>query len=86
MRLLLHIVLPLIIPIIIYIIWVYVDARRKGQNKPEWKTKSWFWSILIGLMLVATSLIYLSTLGNELGKNYQSPILKNGKIVPGHFK
>ncbi|MAV88075.1 MAG: hypothetical protein CMM67_07495 [Rhodospirillaceae bacterium] len=86
MRLLLHIVLPLIIPIIIYIIWVYVDSKRKGQNKPEWKTKSWFWSIFIGLMLVAASLIYLSTLGNELGKKYQSPILKDGKIVPGHFK
>jgi hypothetical protein len=86
MRILLHIFLPLITPLILYSIWAKIDAKRKGKGLPDWEEGQWFWILVVGFVLTAGSLIYLTTLGEDTERLYQSPRLENGRIVPGHFK
>lgn len=86
MRIFLHIILPLITPILIYIIWAKIEAKRSGKGLPNWEDGHWFWVLMIGFLFTAISLIYLTTLGDSITGLYQSPVIENGKIVPGHFK
>ena len=86
MRIFLHVILPLFLPIILYAIWSKIDAKRKGKGLPNWEEGHWFWVIIIGFILTAGSLIYLSTLGSNINVHYQSPTIQNGNIVPGHYK
>lgn len=86
MRIFLHIFLPLITPLVLYTIWAKIDAKRKGRGMPDWEEGHWFWVSVIGCVLAAVSLIYLTTLGDDTIGKYQSPRLEDGKIVPGRFK
>jgi hypothetical protein len=86
MRIFLNIFLPLIAPLVLYIIWINIDARRKGKGMPDWKQGRWFAALITGCMLALCSLIYLTTLGEDIGGVYQSPTLNNGQVIPGHFK
>jgi hypothetical protein len=65
---------------------VKIDARRNGKSLPDWKKGHWFSAIITGLIIALCSLIYLTTLGENIGGVYQSPLLTNGQVVPGHFK
>jgi hypothetical protein len=42
--------------------------------------------LIIGFALTAASLIFLTTLGDDIGGLYQSPRIEDGQVVPGHFK
>ena len=86
MRIFLHIILPLFLPLILYALWAQIDAKRKGEGLPSWEGGHWFWVIIAGFIFTAGSLIYLSTLGDDIDGHYQSPKIENGKIVPGYFK
>ncbi len=86
MRIFLHIFLPLITPLVLYSIWAKIDANRKGQGLPDWEEGHWFWVLIIGFALTAASLIFLTTLGDDIGGLYQSPRIEDGQVVPGHFK
>jgi len=86
MRVFLHIVLPLVIPILLYAIWAKIDAYRKGKGLPNWEEGHWFWVLVAGFVFSALSLIYLTTFGDDIYGQYQSPKIENGNIVPGHFK
>lgn len=86
MRIFLHIFLPLITPLVLYAIWAKIDANRKGQGLPDWEEGQWFWVLVAGFIFAAASLIFLTTLGDDIGQQYQSPRVEDGRIVPGHFK
>ena len=86
MRIFLHTFLPLFLPLILYALWAKIDAKRKGKGLPSWEDGHWFWVIIAGFIFTAGSLIYLSTLGDDIDGHYQSPKIENGNIVPGHFK
>jgi hypothetical protein len=86
MRIFLHIILPLFLPLILYALWAKIDAKRKGEGLPSWEGGHWFWVIIAGFIFTAGSLIYLSTLGDDIDGHYQSPKIENGNIVPGRFK
>ena len=86
MRIFLHIFLPLLLPIILYAIWAKIDSKRKGKGLPSWEDGHWFWVLIVGFILAACSLIYISTMGNDINSQYQSPRIENGNIIPGHYK
>lgn len=82
MRIFLHVILPLLTPFIIYTIWIYVDAKRQGQGKPNWEEGNWFWVMVVGAVLVAVSLGYLATRGDAPGSQYQPHRFEDGRIIP----
>ena len=86
MRMFLHVILPLFLPIILYAVWSKFNAKRQGKDLPNWEEGHWFWIIILGFIFTAGSLIYLSTLGNNIDQKYQSPTIQNGRIVPGQYK
>ena len=67
-------------------VWAKIDSKRKGKGLPSWEDGHWFWVLILGFMLAACSLIYISTLGNDINSKYQSPKIENGNIIPGHYK
>ena len=83
MRILLQVVLPLAAPIIIYSIWSYWEAKRQGKGMPSWEEGHWFWAALIGVFLSVATLIYVASTGASKNKEYRSPRLENGLIIPG---
>ena len=83
MRVFLQIILPLITPILLYSIWSYWEAKRKGRGFPSWEEGNWFWAIIIGVCLSAGTLIYFASTGADIDKEYKSPRLENGRIIPG---
>ena len=86
MRIFLHVFLPLIMPLIIYAIWAKIDAKRKGRGLPSWEEGHWFWFAITGFVFASISFIYLTTLGEDINKNYHSPRIEDGQVVPGHYK
>ena len=83
MRIILQVVLPLATPIIIYSIWSYWEAKRQGKGMPSWEEGHWFWAALIGVCFASATLVYVATDGASTNKQYISPRLENGKIIPG---
>ncbi|NQV54773.1 MAG: hypothetical protein HQ503_02855 [Rhodospirillales bacterium] len=86
MRIFLTVVLPLVAPFVIYLVWVTVDARRKGRGLPNWEEGNWFWAFIAGGVLMVLSLGYLVTRGEEPGTKYMPPHYDDGKILPGKYK
>jgi hypothetical protein len=86
MRIFLNIFLPLIEPLVLYTVWAKIDANRKGRGLPHWEAGPGFRVLVVGFVLTAMSLIYLTTLGDDIDGQYQSPLIEDGKVVPGHFK
>ena len=86
MRIFIQIVLPLLAPIAIYFIWAYTDAKRRGKGLPSWENGNWFWAILVGILLTILTMLYFTTTGSDTDATYESPRLKDGKVVPGQHK
>ena len=90
-RILLEYMLPLLLPTAAYVTWVWYFRKRAeelGGEAPEVTRGGLFWSLVIGLVLVIIGLITLAVtegVGPGTGA-YQSPQLKDGRIIPPEFK
>jgi len=91
-RIFLTYVLPLLLPSAIYITWVWYARRQHDHESddpiPGLRRGPLFWNILAGLALMMAGLVAIaltSGVAPDSGE-YQSPKLKDGKIVPPYFK
>jgi hypothetical protein len=86
-RIVLSYILPLILPMALYLGWMWVLRHRskaRGDEVPEVKSSSIFWSFIAGVILMFVGLSILAVSGGAPpGEgNYQSPRFENGKVVP----
>lgn len=73
-------IIPLLIPFIVYGLYLYF-SRRAGGDK-TWQGKSVAISTLIGLILMAISLLALGILREEQADGvYIPPRFEDGKII-----
>ena len=83
-RAVLHIIVPLLLPVVVYAIGSYWTSKRQGQGRlPGWEEGQWFWVIMLGAVLAAISIGYLTYTGGRPGDVYVPPHVEDGKIVPG---
>ena len=85
MRIFLHAVLPFLLPTLVFITWIVLSQRHDHEKSVVERISSgpWLWLLLIGFILFAIGLGYLSLDGVPPGGTYQAPRLENGIIVPG---
>jgi heme/copper-type cytochrome/quinol oxidase subunit 2 len=89
-RLIISYILPLVLPMALYFCWMWVirhRSRSRGDEIPEIKNSSIFWSAIAGIILMFIGLGILAASGGvPPGEGfYQSPRLENGKIIPPKF-
>ena len=88
-RIFLTYILPLALPTLLYVLWVW-NLRRKhkynSDNKnelPKLRRGHFFWCLASGILMKIIALITIAlTAGDPPNSgNYQSPRLKDGKII-----
>ena len=85
-RILLNYLLPLLLPLLIYLTWVWFNKKnlsKSGVNKPVIRSSGIFISGFLGIVLMLITLLSMAFIGGSPpgdGK-YESPRLKNGKII-----
>ena len=90
-RLLINYLLPLALPLAIYLTYIWWRRRRAskgGGNIPVIERNQVFISIIVGFLLMVSSLTMIATISGEApgeGK-YESPRFENGRITPPSFK
>jgi uncharacterized membrane protein len=81
-RVILEYILPVLVPFAAYFGWMRLAGRKKG-----WREAPWFWLIAISIALLVASLVYVAfSAGEKPNGVYHPPVLKDGKIVPGHIE
>ena len=90
-RVLLNYLLPLVLPMAIYLTYMWWQRRRAakyGNESPTVERTHIFISVIIGFLLVASSLTWIAVAsGVAPGEGgYQSPRFEDGKIIPPSFK
>ncbi|MEH6404547.1 MAG: DUF6111 family protein [Sneathiella sp.] len=72
--------IPLLIPFVVYAIYLYF-AQKAGSDK-TWQGKSIAISTLIGLILMAMSMVVLGLFnGDSIEGTYVPPRFENGKLI-----
>jgi hypothetical protein len=88
-RVFLEYLLPVLLPTALYALWLIWQRRRAataGTAVPAWQEGPWFWLIVAGFALAVLAVVAIALLsGNRPGETYVPPMIKNGKVVPGHF-
>ena len=74
-------VIPLILPFVVYGVYLYFNARAGGDKK--WEKTSLAIATIVGLLLMAASLITLGLISGEPseGTVYVPPRFEDGRII-----
>jgi len=73
--------LPFFAPFLAYFLWVKLMGYF-GRER-DWK-HPWHWLFLIGTLCILGMYGYFASQGAPAGSIYVPPVLKDGKIIPGH--
>ena len=81
MRGILFHVIPLLLPFVVYAVYLYFNARAGGDK--SWGKTSLAVATMIGLILMAASLITLGLVGGEPreGAVYVPPRFEDGRVI-----
>jgi Family of unknown function (DUF6111) len=80
-------VLLFLLPTIVYVAYVYMTREEKPGAARVLDDAPLMWLFLAGaLVVVATLLTFGSVSGGKPGQAYVPPILKDGRIEPGHLQ
>jgi hypothetical protein len=90
-RFLIQYLLPLLAPLAVYVLWLWYSqgrARKSGNAPPAFTRGGFFWSILIGAVMLVISLAVLAVTGGVEPDSgvYQAPYLKDGEIVGPRYE
>lgn len=85
-RVVLEIIVLFLLPTAAYLAYAFL-SREEGSASSIWDGAPVVWLIAAGAGLAFTVLIaFGDTSGGRPGEIYVPPEMKDGKIVPGHFK
>ena len=95
-RVMIENILLFLLPTVIYLVYRYVQrARREDQQstagaqtvRQDFDDAPLLWLFVAGAGLVLATLIaFGSTDGGKPGQTYHPPVVKDGVVIPGHFK
>jgi hypothetical protein len=81
-RVVLEYVLPVLAPFAVYFGWMWLVERRA-----DWREAPWFWLVAASIALLVATLAYVALSSGEKPNGvYHPPVLKDGKVVPGHIE
>lgn len=85
-RVVLEVVVLFLLPTLAYLAYAYL-TRDEGSQASLWDGAPVIWLIVAGAILALSVLvIFGNTSGGQPGQLYVPPEVKDGKIIPGHFK
>ena len=89
-RIFLNYLLPLVLPLVFYLAYIWWRRRRAekhGEESPIVERTYMFISVLIGFVLMASSLTWIAAVSGVVpGEGeYHSPRYEDGKIIPPSF-
>lgn len=75
-----------LLPTLLYVGYVFLTRADKPGSRELLSDAPLIWLFAIGATLVVVTLVVFgSTSGGRPGDTYQPPVLKDGRIVPGHL-
>ncbi|MGI9521455.1 MAG: DUF6111 family protein [Hyphomicrobiaceae bacterium] len=88
-RVILENIILFLLPTLIYIAFAF--ARRNRQSTASasqiFDDAPVIWLLVAGAVCMVAGLAYFgSTSGGRPGEQYQPPVYRDGKIIPGHYK
>lgn len=84
-----------LLPTIIYVAWVMLTRDEAANPQPGGRGQATrvlddaplLWLFAAGTVLVIVTLVMFgSTSGGKPGQHYQPPVMKDGRIEPGHIE
>jgi hypothetical protein len=86
-RVVLENVLLFLLPTLLYVGYVYL-TREPGRGATRVMDEApLIWLFIAGAVLVIVTLVaFGSTSGGKPGQHYEPPVMKDGRIVPGHIE
>lgn len=81
-------ILLFLLPTVIYVAYVALSRRLNGASEGGVLEEApMLWLFIAGAALVVVTLVVFgSTSGGRPGQEYQPPMYRDGKIVPGQLK
>lgn len=73
-----------LVPFVLFALFLVV-TKRKVMSKDAWLGPA-PWLMLVGLVMIAASLLYAGITAKRNLGDYVPPHLENGRVVPGQFK
>lgn len=80
---------PALLPLIIYIIWHRLAVKRalkEGTPPPHFRDKPLYWAVISSLCVAALCFVFMGLTHEAVQGNYVPPMVKDGKIIPGHVE
>jgi hypothetical protein len=80
---------PAFLPLLVYIIWHRLkvrQAKKDGLPPPHFRDGPIYWVVLACLGLAAASFIFFGAEMEERKGVYVPPMMRDGKLVPGHIQ
>lgn len=85
MRIVLENLLLFFLPTLAYIAYRLLVATTTGNKGPGINDAPFFWLFAAGAVVVVASLAYFAShSGGRPGEAYAPPVMRDGRIVPGH--
>lgn len=87
-RIVLENLLLFLLPTLVYVVYVYVArSERAGSAAQVMNDAPLVWLFVAGALLVIVTLVaFGSTSGGKPGQAYDPPVLKDGRVEPGHIR
>jgi hypothetical protein len=80
-------ILLFLLPTIVYVAYVYMTRAQKPGATRVLDDAPLLWLFVAGVAVVLITLIaFGSTTGGKPGQVYTPPVLKDGRIEPGHLE
>jgi hypothetical protein len=80
-------ILLFLLPTIVYVAYVYMTREEKPGAMRVLNDAPLIWLFVAGASLVLITLVtFGSVSGGKPGQVYTPPVLKDGRIEPGHFE
>lgn len=79
-------ILLFLLPTIIYVAYVYMTREQKPGATRVLDDAPLMWLFAAGALLVVVTLVMFGSMtGGKPGQVYTPPVLKDGRIEPGHL-
>ena len=80
-------ILLFLLPTIVYVAYVYMTREEKPGATRVLDDAPLIWLFIAGAVLVVATLITFGSIsGGKPGQHYTPPVLKDGRIEPGHLE
>ena len=72
-------------PTLVYVAYVYLARKGESATSDVLAEAPLAWLAVGGAVLVVITMVMFGSLsGGKPGDGYEPPVMRNGKIVPGH--